>query len=614
MKDIQSRMIYGNVPPRIDALFANTLDKEEIVVKKKSLALILLAAILILALACTAFALSIQYSARQQARNEAVDAVVEKYGLTNEMIGFFYAVFTVVDDGTEVAFKPMQYQEQVGMYTVLLQDGKAPAVSWTHDGNTLDADKMRAGDLDSRVWGPLQMEKIVELDKRRGEVMHENYEKYGDYLEWSLEDKAAIDQALADAGLLLEGVPRNVLPGDGDMQPDEAVSLAKRAAMDKYGFSEAYIEAFFPRLTYLHDEKTGEYTYEVELDNSRESDEGPRIYNMVMVQIDAVSRTVTRCALYADKRAIVFPEGPLDNYREAMEELMTFSPPNQSAFALLPAAEKAELAGRMEEAGLAHLLRGIRYVAPRGALKTEEEAVKVANAALFETFRVPAEALPALFNREALFYETPFGDTYWEVAYAPRDDIYYVIHMNRIGSYSVTINGETGVAQKPVWSESATKLPEVTASNWGALPAWPGEVLPYLLELRARLKPLNDLMRTSTSPLTLEQQAEIGRLHREAGFVGDRTEITAALPEGDDLTQEEAHQLIRQAIQAEYGFTEAEIDMYHVNFQFNMLPGGRREWSIDLYAGDYRPDYFMTTIDAKTGEILRLEYYTQSNG
>ena len=113
---------------------------------KKAIALALCA---VLALAsAVALAAGLLFSGRVDVQTKAEQAILERYGLTRDMLSVFGRD---VDEATgSVIFTPLgessdQLVERLGTYTVTVRGGEATA-SWSHDG------EMVGDDLSSPVW------------------------------------------------------------------------------------------------------------------------------------------------------------------------------------------------------------------------------------------------------------------------------------------------------------------------------------------------------------------------------------------------------------------------------------------------------------------------------
>ena len=244
--------------PPVDESFERSMDrafevirKENCQVKKKvGIGFILVAALVLVS--ATALAISvIRYSPRQDARTRAHAALMEKYGLTEEILTLFNETMTGNGSDWEINYDLPVYAEYAGTYRVVCSHGKVSA-TWSHDGETFDA----GGDLHDAVWGAPQMEHMRQLYKTRNEAL-EHYDELGTYSSLSIEEKAAIDAPLLELPRVIDIL--HIAPEDGDIQPGEAEALARDEIVCRYAEDRDALAECVCRVTFMLIEEAREY-------------------------------------------------------------------------------------------------------------------------------------------------------------------------------------------------------------------------------------------------------------------------------------------------------------------------------------------------------------------
>lgn len=124
--------------------------------------MMLAAALVLMMLAAAAVAAGFMYSEKYDVKLLAQQELERKYGLTREMDGLFVYDVQTQGETSVVTLHPMEMdkkaEERLGVYTVIVQNGKAQA-SWSHDGAEND------GSFDSPAWGAAQLNEALEQKK-----------------------------------------------------------------------------------------------------------------------------------------------------------------------------------------------------------------------------------------------------------------------------------------------------------------------------------------------------------------------------------------------------------------------------------------------------------------
>lgn len=607
MKPLNNRMIYGEMPQRIPSIVASTLEKKEVQpVKRKSFAAIVIAAVLILAIACTALAVSLNLSAQYTAIQQARTVVMEKYGFTQETLGLFYEETDAAKGGGwTIYFRPIKYADQLGTYTVELPESGTPTVRWSYDG--IETEAVASGRLDSTIWGHKQIQQVLSMDEAYMTKLRTLIEEKGYTDFWTLEERAELDQMLVDTGYWPADRYINVLPSEEDLTAEEATALAKEAVAQKYGVSGEALDERRLFMSFMKSAQTEQpfyiiyWTYDTELTYMME----PNDFN---VMVYSPSGDIGHCIRSAMPETFRLPEGSLAEYEEAVREFIEWG-----AFETLTNEEKADVARRMREAGFGELLNGVIYTDPSTSDVTEADAIEAAQTALEEAYGL-TEAMWSLFEVQTSHVREA-GKPVWHVDLGHDWRVFYrpYPYEEKIGTYRAIIDAQTGEALDTIWSLQDVPVTGVyTENTWGQAIAWNADLLAYALTLDEKLAAFMAENETD-GEWTLETAAAYNQMVRDAGF--DREMYSSGLPAEGELQQEAAEAILFEAIRNEYGLSEEALAGYRVAASFSVADPERPVWNISLYSTSMgKEDFYNATIAAQGGEILVLEYVAQGNG
>ncbi len=603
MKNWTGPEIFGDVTERFDAFLVKALAEEgkKTVMKKKQFAVIVLAAVLILALAATALAIGLSRSSHAEAVRVAKAAICQKYGFTPQTFGLFMERGGMSDE--VIVFEGAGADpERLGIYTVTLKPGGEPVITWSHDG--VDLAELAARGLDSPVWGAAQAEQALALQKTQQEKFAE-MQAEKDWDDWSLEDRAAIDAETLKSGDA-EGLNIvHILPGAEDIQVEQAIALAKDAVRKKYGATEQTLAAYKPQVQFYRWADEAEPTYDISLVAA------DGVQSHFSVRFFSPSGEIKQCRGFG----FALPEGDLGKYKDAVAEFV-----RDGLFDKLPAAQKGDVGKRITAAGLGKLINNVQYVGLEGSALAEDAATQAAKQALLD-FGFTEPTL-ALFDA-AIALRRDGSEDVWTLTLKPNDERLQSIDppdgargeteiRARMGEYSVSVDPQSGKARPVLWSlaEKADGK-SYTARDWATAPAIPVQALPFIITLSERYHAVYDpYMENWDGFATIEENNAMHAPFREAGF--DAKIVPNGLPGQGDLTRGEALKIALAALTEEYGVAEKDLlENYVMCEEFDITDPEHPTW----YFGPQNIDgWYGVVLDAKTGEILVVNYSTGGNG
>lgn len=594
-----SKASYGTTPITFERAMERALMEKTNPVRTKRMAFVLVMGMMIIALACTALAVGLQQSAQYSAIRAAREALHEKYGITSETLGIFIQHIEKEDGQWTIRLTPSKYDhETVGIYTVIVKADGSTEASWSNDGKPLTPND----GFDAEVWGQPQLEAALALDNAHIKRMQEN--DWATKQEWTLEERAEMDEALAEAGKLAWVV--HVAPGPDDIREEEAVTLAKDTLVKHYGISPEHLEGYKIHVELLKYQDESEKQYRIYLHREEEIGEGVETF---YVSFAATSGTEIRCRWGVDPDHRTLPEGDLTGYKEAVQEFV-----EEGAFEVASAADKADIAARIQAAGYGELLPYEIYAAPEAGDLSETDAVKLAQKAMRESFGFTEETL-GLFQADS-FLILKDEERLWAIDYSPVRQEFFRWDVNeQLGTYHVLLCADGGDLVGSEWSLTAEWLDEIyTETTWGQAPALHASLLPWAMELMEYDKQYLEVYIASDLPgLPLEESAALDQLFRDRGFPAERYANT--LPGEGDITQEEALVIAKETLRTDFGISEARIDNGMVYASFVMEGSEQNVWHFRIFPSENsgQEDYWVA-VDAGTGEVLHAVNEGVGNG
>lgn len=529
-----------------------------------------------------------QYEASLQARR----AIMKKYGFNADTIGLLAEDVIPEADGYTFTYSSVECASYYGVYTVRIQEGKAPVVTWSYDG-VIPVQK--PDDLSGPIWDAQQAAKFLEIWRVYNARCIEMYAE-NDGKRLSMEQLAELEKALWDLNVPLSIWPYLcALPGEDDLTPEQAVEAAKEAILKKYGVTADKLAQYTISLSFAINRTSRAAQYDVSF--GLETDDGDSFY----VEVQSPSGDIYNCYWYVNTPYSLLPEGPLDNYPEALSEFMS-----HNGMSTLTYEQKAKLYERIVAAGYQNESQ-IKYTMPLQTDLPEAEAITLAKAALLEKFGLTEEML-TLFEAQSSCLLDATSQTVWQIEFKPAKDVLWVFE-DKLGIYTVQMNAADGAVLDARWSLSYIQLPPTgfSQSDFGKAVAWDASVLPWVLSLHIKGQRFEKIcMETNWSPVSMARRDQ---LYRSAGFDPDL--FSYGLPGPEDLTQEEALAIAKDVLFFDFGMNERELEDYFFNVNFDVSSTEHGTWRI--FFSDNNTFYWVI-IDGRTGEVTEAHYQAKAYG
>lgn len=546
---------FGTTPDSFKHVVDNVLVADAAQpVRRKGYMTVIIAAVLILALACTAVAaITLRRSPQQTAIKQAQQAIAAAYGLTPESLDFFGEAVEENEKGWLITFTPHLYHEQMGTYRVALTRAGEAFTYWTHDGADLTA--LRQAGMDSPIWGQVQVETMLQTQQAYTARLAEMEKQLGPLESWTLAQKAELDAPLVGLSYIQWKSELNVLPGEGGLLPEEAVEKARQAIEAEYGLTQAQLD---------------EYATDISLVTGAGSVEPMPVYYVILYDADAASPReglgTLRVALYASSGEVALCTWLVDNPALAQQETLAADPEAEKAIALAKTA-----------------------LNDRYALTDEMLA--------FFTFTATHEEDSATWTIQVEPQDTPDWD---------------FIFTDLMGTYTVTVSDATDGVTRCEWSHINTEIPDdYTAESLGRAPAWNADMLrlfiPFetqrtamLAERRAAGLPVNiGLARTEDE---LRAEAAYQQFMRDAGF--SRRLFDMGFPQAGEVTWSEAMLAARQVLKEDYALTDGQLDGLDFMAFYTVADPDLPKWHVAMYPKvSPESEAYMVTINGLSGEV-----------
>lgn len=531
---------------------------------------VLAVALMLLALAATALAVGLRFSGRFTAQQQARQAVMNQYGLTDEMLDLFACEMA---DST-FRFTAQSYADRLGEYTVT-HIGSTWTAAWSHD--EADANLLDSGDLASPAWGAAQLARLLPAFRQQAA----NWASVLDISQLTLEECAALDAPMLQAQEA--GTVINIVPDEGDLPPEDALRMARSAIASKYGVTpqaDGHISFFLYGQT-----QRREYRIDIE---------------EYVVYVASPSGEITYCRWMVPAQRRSLPDGDLGKYPDAAEEYIA-----SGAFDLLPAEDKASLAQRYASAGLAHLLPRGDLAAPDQYSMTESAARSMTEESLRTAYNLP-EGWQELFVCRTSFTQAESHQA-WVVEYLPSEpDNWHFQDYEKLGIYTCTVDAQARQPLSCSWSMEDVDTGSFTAESLAAAPAFSGPMLPWVQSLLQDLQTILDKYPSSINlnEMSLEDRGAYAQRMRQAGY--SILQYPDLVPAETDLPLQQAAELAWQALSAltdTSGLTRGDADQEGLYLVQQSEGSYARVWNI-VYTNS--TDIFTIHVHAETGEIENI--------
>lgn len=560
----------------------------------------LAAGLALLLVAGVALAFSLSYSKRYNISRQAAQAMHSQYGFDESTLGMFFEHSEKQGETWIVRYQPiMTYPQQAGSYEVIIKDGLATA-SWSLDN--IDPALYQDGSLGAPVWGARQLKTYME--QKHAWYQSDEGLDFDNWHDWSLEQRAAV--AARRQAALPEGERQfglmDILPEAEDLVPEEALRLARKAVLDKYGVTSMMLGDNKLSLSFVRDLSTQKKHYLVQLLPP------PGRQSTFVIKISSPDAQVLECSWFADAKSRSLPLGKLDKYRDAVQEYV-----QTGAFAALNAQAKAQLANRIAAAGLADLLPQTGYVVPGPGLIAEEEAIKLLHQALFSAYQLE-ETGRTLFSADLALLRTG-SQVAWQLELRPvelAEQVFaWPVGDPPLGHYRAQVDARSGQVLLASWSlEGKNQGAVFTKNNFGPAPAYAGYILPWFAELKQQVEAIwNKYEAGDRYNMNVADNAAGDALFRAAGFPA--RQFPHGLPGQHALSLEAARKLADIALREEMKVDQQLIASsfvypeYFIDTSFSKNPGQGDVWSFTYH---HREGIHLVTMDAIDGSLLIVQF------
>lgn len=182
----------------------------------------------------------------------AYDELIRRYGFTMDTLDFFSVKAALVDsDGASVWQISLAqseklrlfYGKDLGAYTLTLNaaDGAVMSCDWSLESQMAGKTYTKSDFGSSRIFSAYMLPWVQEIMAAQQVIRDKYPDAVGNPGEMNVEDDAASDQLARDAGWSLSEY-RHLLPGEGDVQEDEAIELAKQYLVNQRNLSLEQLE------------------------------------------------------------------------------------------------------------------------------------------------------------------------------------------------------------------------------------------------------------------------------------------------------------------------------------------------------------------------------------
>ena len=244
-------------------------------------------------------------------KKHARDALVEQYGFTRTTFSFFTTQVDFVEDKDDasnsywsVLYTPTVHRDRIGCYRVKIHavTQEVVSVEWEYDTEAASASEAKGWYAEK--WDVELIDGLVTFDQQVQASKSELELKLGAFDTWTIQDKAEFDRIYLEYGYPCGDMPLNVLPEEGDLSAEEAISFAGVCIEDTYGIDPSTLSDCRVEQTLFKLENTSEKLYIIEFHHQN----GSEYY---AVEFSSETQNVDLCAHYVNQ--VYVAPSPADN-------------------------------------------------------------------------------------------------------------------------------------------------------------------------------------------------------------------------------------------------------------------------------------------------------------
>ena len=241
------------------------------------------------------------------------EALAEQYGFTRTTFSFFSTQVDFVEDKDDasasywsVLYTPTDHKDRIGCYRVKINavTQEVIAVEWEYDTEVASTAEVKGWYAEK--WNAPLIDGLVTFDQQVQSRKSEWELTLGAFDTWTLQDKAEFDHIYLEFGYPYGDMPLNVLPEEGDLSAEEAISFAGVCIEDTYGIDPSTLSDYRVEQTLFKLENASEKLYIIEFHHQN----GSEYY---AVEFSSETQNVDLCAHYVNQ---VYVAPPLANNAE----------------------------------------------------------------------------------------------------------------------------------------------------------------------------------------------------------------------------------------------------------------------------------------------------------
>lgn len=486
------------------------------------------------------------------------EALVEKFGFSNETFAFFSRTisFSKSEDSAAslwiVTYTPKQFAERVGTYEVRVfaATGEVQSTDWSLASAAKTA--LKPNNWSAEIWNPQLIDRLTTFQQAYEQKRAAMEAQLGDYVSWSIADKAALDQIYVDGQYPLGDQVINILPDSKDVTEADAVQFATDCITTKYAIDSAALNQYSKRESFLKIPGHEEKLWIIEFWKY----EGTEDENYI-VEFRSPSKRVQLCQLY--KSGIALASETESVTREA-------SP------------------------------------TPASASISKDQACKTAWDEMKSKYGFE-EIVSCYFNVRAEETDNP---SMWNIFFTSNS-----YNPSKVGTYCICVDRIKGDVVSTAWDLEVEYRKQGPCEPWRSAELWSANEYNQYAQLRQAAKAIIAQAGDQWS-LSFEQQAQYDGLYRQAGY--DRTEYYHGLPGEFDLSQNEATQIAKDAVSKKYKIDHNLVDQSVITHEFDVSDETLYQWRIRILVMGESEMMYAIEIDPRTGKILKMTAQPGSNG